>query len=290
MLLLGRLALASVLGHAEPAPAPKDAAALYKEANHLRDSGDLAGAARAYARAHVLLRGSSRDDSNALDSLLETGEVAIQAHALRPDGSLICTAERLVMEYEAALAARRLPAVPEVTQLGQKLAVEIDRAGISCEVQSDRSVEPSSPEPSPPADDDLAPVGPPEGRVPVGRLEGPREAAPAPAAHDRRARTLRIGAYASLGGAGVGLVLLAAGAGVGSAVERAGHEQAAQGADASWLQDNFVDRGRTANALLVAGAAVATAATVTAVVLLTKARRTTRTTARLHVTPMGVRF
>ncbi|MFY0531766.1 hypothetical protein [Nannocystis pusilla] len=296
MLAPACLSLALVLGFGEPAAA-RDAAGLQKEAARLRKSGDLAGAARAYGQVHERLRAEDFDHSNVLDSLLESVDLSLEAHAQRQDVSLLCDAERMIAEYQTAVAGRGSSPVPEVEELRGRVSAILARDGLSCRALEEKPVAQTSPpeatEPAPAPVDGVSvgaqtktPAVVPKAVAPEG-LPAP---ALAPAPMDRRSRGYKIGGYTSLGIAGVGLVLLTVGAGVGAAFERSGAEQAMKGPSANWLHENVVTPGNAANGLVVAGAVVATAATVTAVALLVTARRKSRAALRSRIEAGGLRF
>lgn len=298
MLVAGGLTLLLVLGSGEPAVS-QDAASLYKEAARLRNSGDLAGAAQAYGRAHELLRAADPDHSNVLDSLLESVDLSLAAHAQRPDALLLCDTERLIAEFETLAAGRGSSSVAEVEERRGRVSATIARDGVSCRAAEVAPMEPaaSTPAPTPAAaavdsssQEALvnAPTNVPKAVVP----EGPQMPAPRPtrAPLERRSRGYRIGGYTSLGLASVGLVLLGIGAGLGAVFESSGAEQAMKGPSASWLQENMVTSGNVANALVLGGAVMATTATVTTVALLATARRKSRAALRSRLDAGGLRF
>lgn len=300
MLVAGRLALALWLSFGETAVATSDPAGLYKEAVRLRNSGDLAGAARAYGQAYELLRAADLDHGNVVDSLLESVQLALEAYGRSPDSALLCEARRLVADYEEAVGARGGATVPEVVELRDQVAVTIERDGISCRVANDETVvKPAEAAGSGPGGTP-SPVSPPDSTLktppvtlqpaPAGRSEGPRPPDPQPSLMDPRARRLRTGAYTSFGLTGVGLALLAAGIGTGITAEQAGQRSAIHGSDAVWLQEHLISRGSAANTLVIAGAVLATTATVTAVALLATSRRKSRMAFRTRFSPGGVHF
>ncbi|MCY0994463.1 hypothetical protein OV203_45490 [Nannocystis sp. ILAH1] len=288
----GCLTLALVLGFAQPA-VTRDPSALYREAARLRKSGDLAGAARVYGQAHELLRARDLDHSNVLDSLLDSVDLSLEAHARRPEVSLLCDAERMLAEYETAVAGRGESPVAEVQERRGRVSSTLAKEGVSCQVAEATPPEPTTTTPAPAGAKGLSPAlasKPSTNTAKTGAPEGPLAPAPTSAPLEGRAHAYRIGGYTSLGIAGVGLVLLATGAGLGPAAEGSGAEQAMKGQSADWLQENVVGRGNAANALVVAGAVVATAATATAVALLVTARRKSRTTLRARIEGGGLRF
>ena len=278
---LGTFVLALTLGPSAPEGDSADPSSLYMKAVQLRESGDFAGAARAYARAHEILRATDLDHSNVLDSLFEALEGALDAHARSSDVSLLCEGLTLVRSYEAALVESSRPAVPEVAELGGRAAAAVESAGGTCEVVEDESTgsdeapPPTKREDTPPPE--VRPEGPPQADV-VGPELAPRN------------QRLRVGGYASLGVASLGLVALVAGAATGAARRVEGKAAATDGESAGWLQDNVIADGRASNTAMLVGAAVAGAATIAAVTLLATSRRSSRTMSRVRVTADGVRF
>lgn len=263
-----------VAAPAGPAASTEDPGAIYSEANRLKASGDAAGAARAYARAHALLRERDVADGNTLYSLFEAIDLFLAAHGKAVEPALLCEARALLDTYQSAIAQSGRTATAEVTDLERRLSVAQEKYAVVCV---------APPLPEPPESPAEPPPGPRNSEPPAQKLEkpavsprpeGPSPAPPGPPPPKRRGPTkLEIGAYSGIGLAGLGIGLLAAGAGVGLAAERDGEFQANNGISAGELQDSVISRGRTANALAYAGVALATTGVITGVALLVAHRR-----------------
>lgn len=268
-----------LLSTAPPIPASDEPSALYNEGNQRMAVGDRAGAARLYARAHILLREKNPLDGNTQYSLFEAVELYLSAYRQDRRVEVLCEAQTLIDDYETLVASAGSGAAPDVSEPKLRITTALAEAGASCT--------PETPEPPDPPPAEMQVVG----NALATRPEGPAFARPRPtppAPPDRKRRRMAIAAYSGFGLGGLGGVLLGVSAGLGVRLQDTGEEYAALGANAGELQDLVIGRGRTANALAFAGAAVAAAGLVTGIALLTAARLRGRARERLSLGRNGL--